>query len=264
MPYINSFRAQYNSGSLNITNGLYNNSLTVRILSDHNYTEQLKSPQQIITNVVSQYYMDINQSRMKNPSISDQYTSVSLSSPTGQQAIFNMNISNYLFAGIFIANNQYLEGNVSYDHYLSIQGFTSLTLGFISYSVNIKVPYDYVRQLHVLSSSTPFSTFNTTSQKIYITSSKGETKLINGNLNFTAPAAVTLTESGHYPNLTSNLELSYYVQSNDAMVYANGHFVYNITQLKYGVEERNWMSLFAGSLISIGMADLLAFVRRSE
>jgi hypothetical protein len=262
VPYINSLTAQFNSGSLNITNGLFNNSLMVRVLSDRNYDKELNSPQQIITNVVSQYYVNINQSTVKNTSISEQYTSVILSSPTGQQAVFDMNISNYLFSGLFIANNQYLEGNVSYNHYLSIQGFTSLTLGLISYGINIKVPYSYVRQIHVLSSSSKFSSFDTASQQIYITNTNGETRLINGNLNFTSSSVISLTESGYYPNLTSNLELSYYVQSNDAMVYANGYFVYNETQLKYGAEERNWMSLLAGSLISIGIADLLAFVRR--
>ncbi|QRF74644.1 hypothetical protein Thermo_00129 [Thermoplasmatales archaeon] len=175
-----------------------------------------------------------------------------------------MNISNYEFSGIFIANNQYLEGNLSYNHYLSIEDFTSLTLAFISYGMNVKIPYDYVRQLQVSSTSTPFSTFNTTSEKLYMTSNQGETEAVNGNVNFTAPDIITLQESGYYPNMTSKLELSYYIQANEAMVYNNGHYVYNATQLRYGTEARNWMSLAAGAFISVGMAEFIALIRKKD
>lgn len=263
-PYINSFIAQYDSGSMQLTNGLYNSSLSVRILSNSNYQEQLQEPQQIITNVVSPYYFDINQSLTKGATISDQYLGVDLFSPTGQQAVFNMNISSYEFSGIFISNNQYLEGNLSYNHYLSIEGFTSLTLAFISYGVNVKIPYDYVRQLQISSTSSTFSTFNTSSEKLYITSNQGETKAIKGNVNFTAPDIITLRESGYYPNMTSKMELRYYVQANEALVYNNGHYVYTVTQLRYGTEARNWRSLTAGALYSTGIGLLIAPIRKID
>ncbi|QRF74642.1 hypothetical protein Thermo_00127 [Thermoplasmatales archaeon] len=77
-PYINSFRAQYDSGSMQLTNGLYNGSLSVQILSNNNYQEQLQEPQKIITNVVSPYYFDINQSLAKGATISNQYMDIDL------------------------------------------------------------------------------------------------------------------------------------------------------------------------------------------
>ena len=261
-PYINSLKAQYYSGSLNISNGLFNNSLTGEIVSDSSYNTQLNSPIQIISNVVSPYYLDINnQSLSSGNSISSQYFTLNLFTPTGQQAILNLNISSFQFSGLFISNNQYLEGNVTYDHYMSIDDFTTLSLSFICYGVNVKVPYDYVKQVQITSSIVPFSSFTATSLREYVTNSQGETKSLQGTLNLSTPDILTLSESGHYLNESSNLTISYFVQANDAMVYDNGNFLYNATEFKYNPEFRNWMSLTAGALIGIGLTEFSGISR---
>ncbi len=263
-PYINSLKAQYYSGSLSISNGLSNNSLTGEIVSDSSYNAQMKSASQIISNIVSPYYLDINNQSSSRNSISNQYFTLNLFTPTGQQALLNLNISSFQFSGIFISNNQYLEGNVSYDHYISIDDFTSLSLSFISYGVSIKVPYDYVEQVQIQSSVVPFSSLTITSLREYVTNSQGETKLLQGTLNLSTPDILTLSESGHFLNESANLTLSYFVKANDAMVYNNGNFLYNAAEFNYNPEYRNFMSLTAGALIGIGVTELSGISRRFD
>lgn len=260
--YLDSFVGQYSHGSLNMTNGLSGTPIDGGFVYNKNYQSQSTNTMQINTNVVSPYYLDVNQSAPEISSLGGQDMSVDLSSSTHIQAILNLVFSSSAFGGIFIINNPDLEGNYTYDRYISITGFNSLSLGVVSTGTNVKVPYNYVERLTVSSSSSKYSTFQASYNRFNITDNQGFTTSLNGSINLTTPESITMVESGYYPSESFNLLLSYLIQSNYAMINRNGSSIYFSTGFKQNIETRNWMSLSAGALIGGAVTESISLVRR--
>jgi hypothetical protein len=260
--YLDSFIGQYSQGSLNMTNGLSGTPIRGWIFYDNSYQSQVTNPMQLITNVVSPYYLDVNQSAPELGSLGGQDMSVELYSPTHIQAILNLVFSSSSYGGIFIVNNPDLEGNYTYDRYISITGFNSLSLGVVSTGTNVKVPYNYLEHLTISSSSSKCSTFQTSYNRFNITDNQGFTTSLNGSINLTTPESITMVETGYYPSGSVNLLLSYFIQSNYAMVNRNGSSIYFSTGFEQSLETRNWMSLLAGALIGGAVTESITLVRR--